>query len=72
MSVAPVPHFFVQTQIFIPHIETADVSNFPVNNTQLSVIAVVDPEVDQPEDGREKDLHLSAMGDQILEERTVG
>ncbi|MNY66199.1 hypothetical protein D3C86_2035820 [compost metagenome] len=63
MRITPVAHFLVETQVLIPDIETADIRNLAVYDTQLPVIAVVDPEINQPEQRWKEYFHIPSVID---------
>ncbi|MNC69405.1 hypothetical protein D3C75_1200860 [compost metagenome] len=68
MGIAPVTEFRVQSKILVADIEASDISHTAVNDTELAVVTVVDPEVHRPQQRREKHLHLAPGLAQLAEE----
>lgn len=66
MDVAPIAEFLHFTQILGTDIKTADIADLPIDDADFAVIAVIDPQIYEPESRWEKDFHFTAMLDQFL------
>ena len=55
----------ILSKILIPDVEAADITKFSVNDAELSVISIVDAEVDA-EFGRKERFDFPTVGQQVL------
>ena len=60
VGIPPVTEFRVFSDVFIPDVKAADISNGIVDRAELAVIAVVEAEVDKADQGGEKDRSFNS------------
>ena len=56
MGVPPISEPGVETQVFIPDVKTADIPDIAINDSQLSVIPVIQTQINEARLGREEGL----------------
>lgn len=66
MNVTPIAEVLIFSKIFITDVETADIAKITVDDAELSVISIVDAEVDAEFRGEER-FDFPAVGEQVLE-----
>ena len=68
VRIAPVAEFRIQAEIFISDVKAADIAGFAVNDDELAVIPIIEPQINRTKPGRKKDFHMAAGVPQRFEE----
>ena len=61
MGIPPVPELRIQSDILFADIKAADISHFPVDDCNFSVISVVYTQMQSAKQSREKDRNMDAL-----------